>query len=192
MSYKKGVLCAMANDRAMMADSVSNMLELARVRRQSGRLSIEQASNGRIQEGEIHLQAGQPVYARLGQIVGQEALTRLSLWHNVQFTFHLDTPAASTSAGAFPLPAQSSSEQSNGSGSSRVSPSSPGIEWLVPQKRDTERDVLSLPLTRRQRFIYFLVDGRRSLSDLSRCTGKTIQEIELILSELQAQGLVSI
>ena len=80
----------------------------------------------------------------------------------------------------------------NGSGSSRVSPSSPGIEWLVPQKRDTERDVLSLPLTRRQRFIYFLVDGRRSLSDLSRCTGKTIQEIELILSELQAQGLVSI
>jgi len=197
MSYKKGVLCAMANDRAMMADSVSNMLELARVRRQSGRLSIEQASNGRIQEGEIHLQAGQPVYARLGQIVGQEALTRLLLWRNVQFTFHLDTPAASLpaaspSAGAFPLPAQSSSEQSNGSGSSRVSPSSPGIEWLVPQKRDTERDVLSLPLTRRQRFIYFLVDGRRSLSDLSRCTGKTIQEIELILSELQAQGLVSI
>ncbi|TMF46632.1 MAG: DUF4388 domain-containing protein [Chloroflexi bacterium] len=173
----------MANDRAMMANSVSNMLESARLRRQSGRLSIEQANNGRIQEGEIHLQAGQP---------GQEALTRLLLWRNVQFTFHLDTPAASPSAGAFPLPAQSSSEQSNGSGSSRVSPSSPGIEWLVPQKRDTERDVLSLPLTRRQRFIYFLVDGRRSLSDLSRCTGKTIQEIELILSELQAQGLVSI
>src|SRR5436305_4299326 len=192
MSYKKGVWCAMANDRAMMADNVSNMLELARLRRQSGRLSIEQANNGRIQEGEIHLQAGQPVYARLGQIVGQEALTRLLLWRNVQFTFHLDTPAAAPSAGAYPLPAQSSSEQSNGSGSSRVSPSSPGIEWLVPQKRDTERDVLSLPLTRRQRFIYFLVDGRRSLSDLSRCTGKTIQEIELILSELQAQGLVSI
>ncbi|TMD59398.1 MAG: DUF4388 domain-containing protein [Chloroflexi bacterium] len=192
MSYKKGVWCAMANDRAMMANSVSNMLESARLRRQSGRLSIEQANNGRIQEGEIHLQAGQPVYARLGQIVGQEALTRLLLWRNVQFTFHLDTPAAAPSAGAYPLPAQSSSEQSNGSGSSRVSPSSPGIEWLVPQKRDTERDVLSLPLTRRQRFIYFLVDGRRSLSDLSRCTGKTIQEIELILSELQAQGLVSI
>jgi len=182
----------MANDRAMMANSVSNMLESARLRRQSGRLSIEQANNGRIQEGEIHLQAGQPVYARLGQIVGQEALTRLLLWRNVQFTFHLDTPAAAPSAGAYTLPAQSSSEQSNGSGSSRVSPSSPGIEWLVPQKRDTERDVLSLPLTRRQRFIYFLVDGRRSLSDLSRCTGKTIQEIELILSELQAQGLVSI
>src|SRR5947209_4707965 len=174
MSYKKGVWRAMANDRAMMADSVSHMLELARLRRQSGRLSIEQASNGRIQEGEIHLQAGQPVYARLGQIVGQEALTRLSLWHNVQFTFHLDTPAAAPSAGAYPLPAQSSSEQSNGSGSSRVSPSSPGIEWLVPPTRDTERGVLSSPLSPPQRCIYLLVDGCRSRSDLSPSTGTTI------------------
>ena len=176
-----------------MADSVSNMLELARIRRQSGRLAVEQASNGRIQEGEIHLQAGQPVYARLGQIVGQEALTRLLTLRNVQVTFQLDTPAVS-----FPAPSSGNSalppsiEQSNGNDSSRISPSSPGIEWLVPQKRSIEHDVLSLPLTRRQRFIYFLVDGRRSLSDLSRCTGKTIQEIELILRELQAQGLVSI
>ena len=166
----------MVNERAMAADSVSDMLELARIRRQSGRLAIEQAGSGRGQAGEIHLQGGQPVYARLGQFVGTEALTRLLMWRNVQFTFQQDTPVAS-----FPA-----------NGSSRISPSSPGIEWLVPQKRDTDRDALSLPLTRSQRFIYFLVDGRRSLSDLSRCTGKSIQEIELILSELQAQGLVSI
>ena len=71
-------------------------------------------------------------------------------------------------------------------------PTTPGIEWLVPQKRGIEREVLSLPLTRRQRFIYFLVDGRRTVSDLSRCTGKNIQEIELLLSELQEQGLVAV
>jgi predicted transcriptional regulator len=52
--------------------------------------------------------------------------------------------------------------------------------------------VLSLPLTRRQRYIYFLVDGRRSVSDLSRTTGKTIQEVELVLRELQEQGLISV
>ena len=180
MSYKKGVLCAMVNERAMAADSVSDMLELARIRRQSGRLAIEQAGSGRSQTGEIHLQGGQPIYARLGQFVGTEALTRLLMWRNVQFTFQQDTPVAS-----FTTPA-------NANDSSRTNPSSPGIEWLVPQKRATDRNALSLPLTRSQRFIYFLVDGRRTLSDLSRCTGKTIQEIELILSELQAQGLVSI
>ncbi len=68
----------------------------------------------------------------------------------------------------------------------------PGIEWLVPQKRGVESEVLALPLTRRQRFIYFLVDGRRTVTDLARCTGKNIQEIELILSELREQGLVAV
>jgi DNA-binding Lrp family transcriptional regulator len=53
-------------------------------------------------------------------------------------------------------------------------------------------DVSSLPLTRRQRYIYFLVDGRRSIADLSRTTGKSIQEVELILRELQEQGLIAI
>ncbi len=80
----------------------------------------------------------------------------------------------------------------NGSGSTPRNSYAPGIEWLVPQKRGVEREVLALPLTRRQRFIYFLVDGRRTVSDLSRCTGKNIQEIELILSELQEQGLVAV
>jgi len=190
----------MTNDRTMVAESVNAMLELARVRRQSGRLNIEQASGGTNQQGEIRLQVGQPIYARLGQLTGQEALTRLLAWRNVQFTFQLDTPGASPPAPgngnvsfAFPTPqAAFERESSNGSGSVRRGFSPPGLAWLVPQKRAVELDVLSLPLTRRQRFIYFLVDGRRTLSDLSRCTGKTIQEIELILSELQAQGLVTI
>lgn len=68
----------------------------------------------------------------------------------------------------------------------------PGLEWLVPRKSAIERDVMTLPLTRPQRFTYFLVDGRRTVADLSRCTGKTVQELDLILSELRAQGLVEI
>ena len=68
----------------------------------------------------------------------------------------------------------------------------PGLEWLVPQKRGNDRDVLSLPLTRPQRSIYLLVDGKRTVADLSRCTRKTMQEIERLLSELQERGLIVI
>lgn len=193
----------MANDRAMTAESVSSVLDLARMRRQSGRLKIEQMSGGRMQEGEIYLQAGQPVFVRLGQLSGQDALNRLLSWHNVQFTLQLDetgTAPMSLPLGAnngatptpFPAPPENGRERTTGSDLARVSSSAPGFEWLTPQKRDVGRDVLSLPLTRRQRFIYFLVDGKRTMSDLSRCTGKNIQEIELILKELQAQGLVDI
>jgi len=193
----------MANDRAMTAESVSSVLDLARMRRQSGRLKIEQMSGGRLQEGEIYLQAGQPVFVRLGQLSGQDALNRLLSWRNVQFTLQLDEVGTSpmslppgTGSGAaltpFPVPSESGNERTTGGDMPRISSSAPGLEWLTPQKRDVGRDVLSLPLTRRQRFIYFLVDGKRTMSDLSRCTGKTIQEIELILKELQAQGLVNI
>jgi predicted Rossmann fold nucleotide-binding protein DprA/Smf involved in DNA uptake len=70
---------------------------------------------------------------------------------------------------------------------------SPSVnERAVPQKRRQVDDVTSLPLTRRQRYIYFLVDGRRSISALSRTTGQSVQEVELILRELQEQGLITV
>ena len=193
----------MANDRAMTAESISSILDLARIRRQSGRLKIEQVGGDRLQEGEIYLQAGQPIYVRLGQWHGQEALDRLLTWRNVQVTLQLDEQGTAPMAlslnrtnGVTPssLPAQPAPrpERPTTGDLTRANSNAPGLEWLVPQKRDISRDVLSLPLTRRQRFIYFLVDGQRTMSDLSRCTGKTIAEIELILKELQAQGLVNI
>ena len=71
-------------------------------------------------------------------------------------------------------------------------PITPALEWLVPQKLETERDILSLPLTRPQRSIYLLVDGHRTVADLSRCTRRSMQEIERLLIELQEQGLIAI
>ncbi len=198
------------------AGSLDEVLEIARARRQSGMLTIEHTQGGRLEEGELYLQAGQPVYARVGQLVGQDALNWLLQWHNIFFTISPEAPrqpAAVPAAGngnsavAVPAPPTSSSKSSplssnsptglssepgsgETSGLPRTNSYSPGIEWLVPQKRAVEKDVLSLPLTRRQRFIYFLVDGHRTISDLARCTGKNIQEVELTLSELQEQGLV--
>jgi len=195
------------------AESLDEVLALARVRRQNGMLTIEHTQGGRMEEGELYLQAGQPIYARIGQLVGQDALNWLLQWRNVYFTFTTEDPkqpagtpvSGKSNAAAFSSPKPQSPSlngnsstglpdvQAQGDGNaSRKNAYTPGIEWLIPQKRGVEREVLSLPLTRRQRFIYFLVDGRRTIADLSRCTGKDIQEVELILSELQEQGLVAI
>jgi len=195
------------------AERLDDVLASARVGRQTGMLTIEHTQGGRVELGELYLQAGQPVYARIGQLIGQDALNYLLRWRNIYITnASEDTsgPAGARTAGdaassvavSSPLP-QNSSLTRNSSrervtehGTSNWNNSSPtntpGIEWLVPQKRGVERDVLSLPLTRRQRFIYLLVDGRRSIADLSRCTGKNIQDVQLILRELQEQGLVAV
>src|SRR5260370_35004353 len=67
------------------AESLDEVLELARTRRQSGMLTIEHSQGGRIEEGEVYLQSGQPVYARVGQLVGQDALNWLLKWRNINF-----------------------------------------------------------------------------------------------------------
>ena len=149
------------------AERLDGVLELARARRQNGMMTIEHTQGGRVEEGEVFFQTGQPINARVGHLVGQDALNWLMKWRNITYTIGTDESLQSVA-------------------------STTGIEWLVPQKRGIEREVLALPLTRRQRFIYFLVDGRRTVADLARCTGKNTQEIELILSELREQGLVAV
>src|SRR5260370_24693653 len=167
--------------------SVGEVLELARKRRQSRRLTIDQSQGGRIEEGEVYLQAGQPVYARVGQLVGQDALSWVLKWRNINFGLGaedlrqpLGTPGTPAANGAniatVPAPQSASSSSLNtenftglasdrapaeGNSSSRGNSYTPGVEWLVPQKRNVDRDVLSLPLTRSQRFVYFLVDVLR-------------------------------
>jgi hypothetical protein len=237
------------------AESLGDVLELIRARRQSGLLSVERMQSGRFEEGEIYFQNGLPVFASSDQMSGQEAVAWLLSWRNVNFAFSADAPrnaanipaaktaAEGTTTPANPVSARRSPASSNpalhanrtpppiiaatpprsptatpegvlNDGATRApaapaqpsqpsqpsypqipaanSSATPGLEWLTPQKVGGDRDVLSLPLTRPQRSIYLLVDGRRTVADLSRCTRKSIQEIERLLSELQEHGLVAI
>lgn len=189
----------MMNERALPAESVSELLEMARMRQVSGRLAINQQSRGSVQEGEVYLKAGQPVSARLGSLVGQEALSRLVSWRTVQYILQPDEPGTappglpgSRSEGVPSSPAQSDRNPLTGSEASRASSPGPSLSWQVPHRRGVDQDVLTLPLTRRQRVIYLLIDGHRALADLSRCSGRALQDVELIVKELQVQGLVDI
>jgi len=190
-------------------ESFDDVLELARMKRYTGMVTLEHKQGGRVEEGEVVFQASQPIYARVGRLVGQDALNWLMQWRNISYTLRngeseqADATTAisnadSTTSTPSSLRNYSPRNSSNSTGpidvrdaSNRNTPT-PGIEWVVPQKRGVEREVLALPLTRRQRFVYFLVDGRRTIADLARCTGKNSQEIELILSELREQGLVAV
>ena len=195
------------------AENLRDILELARSRRLNGIMIIEHKQAGKVEEGEVFFQSGQPVQARIGRLAGQDALNWIMRWHNITYSIGTDESLQSIAtsniskqniASSTPVPTYLSPNglpstrpvaaqvQVNGRSSLLNNTSTPGIEWLVPQKRGIEREVLALPLTRRQRFIYFLVDGRRTIADLARCTGKNTQEIELILSELQEQGLIAV
>ena len=224
----------MIKGRDNTAESLADVLELVRMRRQSGLLSVERMQASRFEEGEIYFQAGQPTYAHT------EALLRMLSWRQVYFTFLADQPRPPVNIPSVlsandnrPI-AANGSRNSPGSNPSllntnknipAVSPTSPrlpqvnlngiphegsgrdpryaqntydtnasipGVEWLAPRKIGNERHVLSLPLTRPQRSIYMLVDGHRTIADLSRCIRKSVPEVERLLTELQERGLISI
>ncbi len=211
----EGVLCLMAKGRDKTADSLLPVLEFFRARQQTGLLSVERLRNGQLEEGEIYLRAGRPVYAAAGQLAGQDALNLLLTWSPIRFAFFADAP--------YPMRSDSSSlpaarltpllpgvvrgesdpqlplapEKVNDDAAGYIGISTygssykPGLEWLVPRRLSNDLSVLSL-LSRRQRSVYLLVDGRRTVADLARCTKKSVQEIERILIELQEQGLVAI
>jgi Domain of unknown function (DUF4388) len=252
----KGRLHAMTKGRDNTAESLSDILELIRVRKQNGLLSVERFQGGRFEEGEMYFQAGQPTHARTGELAGQEALTYLLRWRQINFSFSIDAaqlpPVVSTPIDVqvrerVPVAVNASSLMSRSAktpinGSVRVAPLPPfplpspaltqvpapghfdsptaplelaqvnaggygnpymqrslqntsgtlNLAAIVPQKLGDERAVLSLPLTRPQRSIYMLVDGHRTIADLSRCMRKSLVEIERLLIELQERDLIAI
>lgn len=179
------------------ADNLGDLLSTLYVEQQSGLLSVEYFQNGRWEEGELYILAGQPVYARQGKVGGQEALKRLFLWRPLRFSFSTDAPRppANLPASIGGMPVQTNHAMpvvrphATGNLSNGVRPPR---ELLIPQKIGGPQQGLSLPLTHRQRLIYFLINGQRTIADLSRTSGKTIPEVEEILRELQYYGLIEI
>jgi len=202
----------MTKGQDTVAESVGNLLEIARTQQRSGLLGIECSRGGFVEAGEVYLLGGRPIYARVGSLAGPQALRYLLNWRNVSFTFAAGAPRPPAnifplpglrppnsplplhSQALVPLPTTDALRRTDSPGpEQRALPKiGPGAEHLVPRKVEPEREVSSLLLTRRQRLIYFLVDGHHTVADLSRTTSKTVLEIAAILSELQERGLIAI
>lgn len=84
----------------------------------------------------------------------------------------------------------SARERTTGYGQPSNTGNARGFEALIPHRLNNEQNVLALPLTRPQRSIFLLIDGMRTVADLVRCTGKSMQDVERLLMELKQQGLI--
>src|SRR5579883_1683003 len=92
----------MTKGRDTIAESVGNVLEIARMQQRSGLLSVEYSQGGFVEAGEVYLLSGQPIYARVGSLAGPQALRHLLSWRNISFTFAPEAPRPP--ANIFPLP----------------------------------------------------------------------------------------
>jgi hypothetical protein len=162
------------------AEKLSDVIDLLCARHYSGLLSVERFAGGRFQEGEIYFEQGRSVYARYNQQSGSAAFTNLETWQQVYFALDKDASWPLLRDQEIPLSSCLSSAEL------RLA----HVEQLVPHKSEITLDVLSLPLTRAQRAIYLLVDGKRTVVDLVRCTGKSILIVMQLLNDLLELGLI--
>lgn len=186
----------MKKKRNMEAENIEEVLLTMSLQQLSGLLNVECVQQGYVVKGELYILTGQPIYARAGKLSGQEALEYMLTWRAISFSLGADAlrPPANLSSqirisppvtqpAVLPLRPPDASIARQNEGQKRS-------EWLIPQKVPLDQPAFALPLTRRQRLIYFLVDGQRAIGDLSRCSGKDLAEVEAILHELYLGGLV--
>src|SRR5574340_1700036 len=72
------------------AENFAQILAMTRSSRQSGMMQIEHVQGGRIEEGEVFFQTGQPIHARVGRLNGQDALNWILRWRNITYTIGTD------------------------------------------------------------------------------------------------------
>lgn len=61
---------------------------------------------------------------------------------------------------------------------------------FVPRRTASMDRLDTLPLDRRERMVLLLIDGHRSVADLTRLTRRSEQEVQLLLSHLISLGLI--
>jgi hypothetical protein len=166
----------MGSQKNQTAKQLTELLETASLQQLSGLLRIERMQRNRREEGELYFLSGQPIYAQTEKLTGQEALDYLLTWRTFQFSFAADAPQPPAN-----LPLRVA-----------VHPPAKPLEQIVPRRISPEQHARSLPLTRRQRTIYFLINDERTIADLARVTGKTMREVVLILQELQSLGVIAV
>jgi hypothetical protein len=177
------------------AEKLSDVIDLLCARHYSGLLSVERFAGGQFQEGEIYFEQGRSVYARYNQQSGKAAFACLETWQQVYFALDKDASwsllqgrSQSISASSYLSTPRRRPSQPLSSGELAWS----DAEQLVPRKSEKTLDVLSLPLTRAQRAVYLLIDGKRSVVDLARCISKSILIVMKLLNDLLALGLIVI
>lgn len=184
------------------ANSFSEVIERLAFFRPSGLLTIWPAADTHQEEASLLVEAGQLLRLYWGRYEGEVneyLLYQLTLWGQIHFVFRVReplpqlTPPAPPGARARtpsrPLP------QVDGAQPPTVAFSiQPGSisEFTVPTLTETARSYPVMTLPRYDRTILLLIDGRRTVADISRLTRRTFSAVCASLTRLRDQQIVDV
>lgn len=167
-------------------DNLANVIQLIQLGRKTGTLRVERGKGATHEEGYITFVQGQITQAQGGQRTNQAALTWLSTWDACRFAF----AATGTERFTDPLTALPYTPTSP----QQQRAPEPAYRTRIPYRTCSVEDALRLlngsGLSRTHRHLLLLVDGHRTIADLMRLLGRTAEEIQTLLVDLEKIGVL--
>ncbi|MDQ2886579.1 MAG: DUF4388 domain-containing protein [Chloroflexota bacterium] len=160
--------------RQIFANKLSDVIHMLQLARKTGQLSVEHiVEGGLFEQGTLLFVNGQITQASTGASQGASALAKLQTWEGCHFAFCLSDASS-----------QETSKQNNGTHK--------GPSALPPYRlQESDRPRFSrMGLSRVHWHLFLLVDGQRSVSQLARLLGRSMQETGTLLFELERAHLI--
>jgi Domain of unknown function (DUF4388) len=161
------------DQKGAVTNRLTDVIRVAQLVRKTGSLLVERnAGTPQFEKGEITFVEGQVTNAETGRMSGQAAFKVMNGWGTCRFLF---VPLATTR-------------------DLTLSTSQIGPTHTAPSRVRDAKDVLhnfeSLGLTRLHRQVFLLIDGQRSVPDLTRLSARGAEEVIDLLSDLERAGLI--
>ena len=201
----------MQSQRETVTDRLADIIHILHLGGKSGTLTVERSEGRTLEEGVIVFIEGRVVEAKTGGQSGMVAFNYLSSWMMCRFSFisyPMNNLPGTRSPALLPAP---SSQRRDGRGFTNGTPSSSAATPVNRQESryqyndESPRSTPPLRLTageialqrpegsllpRIHRRLLLLVNGQRSTSELARLMGRSHQEVQPLLSDLERAGLI--
>lgn len=195
----------------MEAEALVTVIARIQRARRTGLLVVKRVNKGSLEEGAITFVKGQVTGSETGRRRGQDAFNTMSQWKDCRFSFVSPNLQDDRSLFSSPSPAPPSPPPViQTSPLRKQSPSLSTTGELASVKQDHLQHIpnaaipaqnrlfeSALPMidqlgSRLYRQVFLLIDGRRSVAELTRLTGRSPSEVDKMLRDLERIGVIRI
>ncbi len=205
----------MRQEQGTVIDKLVNLIQKLQSKRETGQLTSRHGDGIATEEGIIVFANGKITEARVGRRTGSEALNKLSTWENclcwfvlsidntmephthdsldVHTEISITTQTNTSPLVLFPPSGKRTDPLEEDRWTERsVSPPVPEVPYPVIPLQPALSKIERLGLSRAHRRFFLLIDGRRSVPDLIRLTGREKDYVYQILRDLERAMLIRI
>jgi hypothetical protein len=196
----------MAQQREATTDRLVNIIARIKMERKSGQLRVKRGEGLTLEEGVLTFIQGQVTQASVGRRSGADALNWLCTWRQAHYVFTApgsgEEGGLSMASSIFSPPGQKNSIHSELATTQIRRTDRLETEPLESLSREIPRISLEVHralarfersgLSRSHRRLFLLIDGHRSIDDLSSLMSKKSEDIRSMLHDLEWLGVVQV